>query len=275
MRHSSPRQSPRQRQLPLVERDSVNGRFGTIEYTIVRSPRRKRTYSLRVVGREVEVRAPVRTSLKDIRAFVEAKGAWVQDKLIEHRERPEVPPFGYGDSVPYLGQDTPIRITPGHVGPVEVSLRDEDGKVFVEDPGAIYLGRRHFHVTVPSHVDEAALKEKVREALTAWYRARAAEHFGEKVAELLPYVAPRAKPTVRISNARSQWGSCSRDGVLRFSWRCLMLDDSDTEYIAVHELAHLKVRNHSKAFWRVVEKEIPNAAAVRRAINRRGRSLPG
>ncbi len=260
---------------PSPEPDSVEWNGVRITFTVIRSPQRKRTLGLRVLGGQVEVRAPVRAPMKDIRAFVEAKGAWVRDKLIEHRKRPEIPPFGYGDSVPYLGQDTPIRITLGHVGPVEVSLRDEDCKVFVEDPGAIYLGRQHFHVTVPSHVDEAALKERVREALTAWYRARAAEHFGEKVAELLPYIAPRVKPTVRISNARSQWGSCSRDGVLRFSWRCMMLDDSDTEYIAVHELAHLKVRNHSRAFWRVVEKEIPNAAVVRRAINQRGRTLPG
>ena len=92
---------------------------------------------------------------------------------------------------------------------------------------------------------------------------------------MLPYVAPKAEAVVRISDARSQWGSCSADGVLRFSWRCLMLDDSETEYIAVHELAHLRVRNHSKAFWRVVAEEIPNAAVVRRAINRRARTLPG
>lgn len=258
-----------------MERDSVNGRFGTIEYTIVRSARRKRTYLLRVVDGQVEVRSPVRTPLKDIRAFVEAKGAWVRDRLVEHRERPETPPFGFGDSVPYLGRDTPIRITPGPGGAVEVSLHDEDGDVFVEDPGAVYLGALHFHVTAPRGLDEAARQKSVREALTAWYRARAAEHFGAKVAQLLPYVAPGAKPVVRISNARSQWGSCSADGALRFSWRCLMLDDYATEYIAVHELAHLRVRNHSKAFWRVVAKEIRDPAAVRRSINRRGRTLPG
>ena len=230
---------------------------------------------LRVLGGLVEVRAPVRTPLRDIRAFVRAKGAWVRGKLIENRERPDVPPFGYGDSVPYLGHDVAITVSPGPVTRVKVSLHDEDGNVFVEDPGSNYLGRRHFHVTTPSGLDGTELRESIREALTTWYKARAAEHFSEKVSQLLPHVAPKAKAVVRISNARSQWGSCSADGVLRFSWRCLMLDDYETEYIAVHELAHLRVRNHSKAFWRVVAEEIPNAAVVRRAINRRARTLPG
>ena len=215
----------------------------------------------------------MRTPLRDIRAFVLAKGAWVRGKLIENRERPEVPPFGYGESVPYLGRELRVVVTSGSEDAVEVSVHDQDCELAGLD--GTWLNRDHFHVTAPSGMDEATRKERVREALTAWYKARAAEHFGEKVAALLPYVAPKAEAVVRISDARSQWGSCSRDGVLRFSWRCLMLDDSETEYIAVHELAHLRVRNHSRAFWRVVAEEIPNAAVVRRAINRRARTLPG
>ena len=139
---------------PPPEPDSVEWKGGRIDFTIVRSPRRRRTLGLRVLGGQVEVRAPVRTPLRDIRAFVRAKGAWVRDKLIENRERPEVPPFGYGESVPYLGRDVAITVSPGsRYKSVEVSLHDEDCNVFVEDPGAIYLGRRHFHVTAPSGLD--------------------------------------------------------------------------------------------------------------------------
>lgn len=260
------------RPAPPPEPDSIDWNGVRIDFTIVRNPRRKRTLGLRVLGGQVEVRAPVRTPLKDIRAFVQAKGAWVRDKLVEHRERPEIVPFGYGESVPYLGRNLQLIINAASAESIEVSVHDEDCEPTGLD--GTWLNRHHFHVTVPWRMDEATLKERVREALTAWYRERASVHFAEKVAELLPYIAPRAKPVVRISDARSQWGSCSRDGVLRFSWRCLMLDDYDTEYIAVHELAHLKVRNHSKAFWRVVAEEIPNAAVVRRSINQRAKTLP-
>ena len=270
---------PRPRKRPVApppppELDAIEWRGRRIDFTVIRSHRRKRTVGLRVLGGVVEVRAPVRTSQRRVREFVQAKGSWVVDKLIEHRERPKIPPFGYGESVPYLGRNAAITIEPGPVEAVAVGLHDEDCNVFVEDPGAIYLGRWHFHVTAPQGMEGDALSDSVREALVAWYRAQAAEVIQRAVDECKPFVAPRAKPVVRISGARAQWGSCSADGVLRFSWRCLMLDEQDIEYVAVHELAHLKVRNHSKAFWRVVTKAMPNALDVRRGITRASRTLP-
>ena len=258
----------------MPERDRVTGGFGAIEYTIVRSPRRKRTYSLRVVGGEVEVRAPMRTPHETIRAFVEAKGQWVQDKLIEIRGRPAVPPFGHGDSAPYMGRDAAIRVEAGPVEAVEVRLYGEARAHSDTPPGAVALDGPCFHVTVPPGMGEAARVKGVREALVAWYRARAAAVFREAVTAWKPHVAPGARVEVRISGARSQWGSCAADGTLRFSWRCLMLEERQIEYIAVHELAHLRVRNHSKAFWRVVATAMPDAAEVRRSVTRAARGLP-
>ncbi len=263
------------RQLPLPEPDSIEWHGRRIDFTVVRSPRRKRTLGLRVLGGQVEVRTPMRTSQGSIRTFVQSKGRWVLDKLVEHRERPDVPPFGHGESVPYFGRDVAITIEPGAVDAVAVSLHDEDCNSFVEKPDLIYLGRWHFHVAAPQGMEGDALSDSVREALVGWYRTQAAEVIQRVVDECKPFVAPMAKPVVRISNARAQWGSCSADGVLRFSWRCLMLDEQDIEYVAVHELAHLKVRNHSKAFWRVVTKAMPNALDVRRGITRASRTLPG
>ena len=259
---------------PAPVADAIEWRGRRIAFTVVRSPRRKRTLSLRVVGERVEVRAPVRTPVSEVRGFVERKAEWVWDKLIGNRNRPAMPPFGHGESVPYLGRDAGIMVTRGAVSAMEVSLHDEDCTALVETPLFLYLGRYHFHVTAPAGMEGDELRDGVREALVAWYRARAAEVFRAAVAAWRPHVSPRAKPAVVISNARSQWGSCSSDGVLRFSWRCLMLGERQIDYIAVHELAHLKVRNHSKAFWRVVAQAMPDAAEVRRSVTRDSRGLP-
>ena len=261
--------------MPLkLERDSVTHGSATIEYSVVRSARRKRTITLRVLRGAVEVLAPVRTPKRDIRAFVQAKAAWALDKLRNPQRPPDIPPFGYDDAVPYLGSDTSLLIEPGPVGAVEVSLHDDECNVPDTDPKFIYIGRKHFHVTVPAKIDDGERQQHVRDALVRWYSERAEEHFSEEVAVWLPYVSPRAKPEIRISNARSQWGSCSRNGVLRFSWRCMMLAEWQIEYIVAHELAHLKVRNHSKAFWRVVTKALPDAIDCRRAITRVAKTLP-
>lgn len=270
-----PRKSPL-RPPPPPEPDSIDWNGVRIHFMVVRSPRRKRTVGLRVLGGQVEVRAPVRTSQQRIREFVQAKGQWVLDKLAQHRWRRQTPPLGYGESAPYRGHTVPITIVPGRVRAVEVSLHDEGCNVLIEDQDFWfeYTGSRHFHLTAPAGLKGNELRDGVREALIAWYRARAAEVLRETVDEWRRVVAPRAKPVVRISNARSQWGSCSADGTLRFSWRCLMLKPYQIDYIAVHELAHLKVRNHSKAFWRVVAKAIADVDDVRVRLRETAKTLP-
>ena len=243
---------------------------------------------LRVVGARVEVRAPVRASASNIRGFVERKAEWIWDKLRENKSRPVIPPFGHGESVPYLGKPTAITTTQGRVRAIAVSLHDDDCNALIEPPlyidfrskdfdrtaPLIYLGAKHFHLTVPAGLEGSELRDGIQRALEAWYRTRVAEVFQEALAHWRSIVAPQTKPEIRISNARSQWGSCSANGVLRFSWRCLMLDEGQIEYIAVHELAHLKVRNHSKAFWRVVVNAMPDAVDVQRSITKDSRALP-
>jgi predicted metal-dependent hydrolase len=174
-----------------------------------------------------------------------------------------------------MGRDTSIWVEEGPVKAVVVQLHGADCQDPDSDPTKIYLGWKHFHVTTPTGLAQAADRDSIREALAAWYRAQAKEVFQDAVAEWKPIVAPRSKPVVQISNAKAQWGSCSSDGVLRFSWRCMMLPEYEIEYIVVHELAHLKVRNHSKAFWRVVAKAYgDDVNHVRALLRQTARTLP-
>ena len=266
---------PRKRNVrppPPHEPDSIEWNGVRINFSVVRSARRKRTITLRVLRGEVEVLAPVRTPKRDIRASLCRPRPLGRSTSSAIPQRPpDIPAFGCGDTVPYLGSDTSISIEPGPVGAVEVSLHDEECNIPDTDPKFIYIGRKHFHVKVPANIDDGERQQHVRDALVRWYSVQAEEHFSEEVAVWLPDVAPRAKAEIRISNARSQWGSCSRNGVLRFSWRCMMLAEWQIEYIVVHELAHLKVRNHSKAFWRVVTKAMPDAIDWSAGASRRRR----
>ena len=52
----------------------------------------------------------------------------------------------------------------------------------------------------------------------------------------------------RLSDARSRWGSCGRDGVVRVHWRLSQAPRMAMEYVVAHELVHLLHRNHSSAF---------------------------
>ena len=64
--------------------------------------------------------------------------------------------------------------------------------------------------------------------------------------------------TIRIKNTKSRWGSCSKKGNLNFSYKIVLLPENLADYIIVHELCHLGEFNHSKRFWELVSKALPN-----------------
>ena len=63
---------------------------------------------------------------------------------------------------------------------------------------------------------------------------------------------------VSLSNARKRWGSCNSKGDLRFNWRLILAPPEVLDYLVVHELMHLCVKNHSKIFWKEVEQVLPD-----------------
>ena len=76
-----------------------------------------------------------------------------------------------------------------------------------------------------------------------------------------------------IRDTRSRWGSCSGTGTLSFSWRLILAPDAVLDYVAAHEVAHLREMNHSPAFWALVDRLVPDASASRRWLKRTGAQL--
>ncbi len=63
---------------------------------------------------------------------------------------------------------------------------------------------------------------------------------------------------ITITSARTRWGSCSAKNRLSFSCRLMRMPQQFIEYVVVHELAHIREKNHSKAFYAIVEKYLPD-----------------
>lgn len=68
---------------------------------------------------------------------------------------------------------------------------------------------------------------------------------------------------VTVRNQRSRWGSCSPSGHICLNWRLVLMPDSVRDYVLIHELMHLRQLNHSRRFWRLVEKACPEFEAAR------------
>ena len=78
---------------------------------------------------------------------------------------------------------------------------------------------------------------------------------------------------ITIREQKTRWGSCSSKGNLNFNWRLILAPEEVLDYVVVHELAHRREMNHSKAFYAVVEAVLPDYRAARRWLREHGDSL--
>ena len=73
---------------------------------------------------------------------------------------------------------------------------------------------------------------------------------------------------VGLSNARTQWGVCTEDGMIRLSWRLVHLEPALADYVVAHEVAHLVELNHSERFWSLLAKLYPDWRRARHQLER-------
>jgi len=84
-----------------------------------------------------------------------------------------------------------------------------------------------------------------------WYKRRAYKTISQRV-RLYAQKRGFEYNKINITNAQKRWGSCSHQGNLSFSWRLIMAPLPIIDSVVVHELVHLEMKNHSKAFWNKV-----------------------
>lgn len=209
---------------------------------------RRRSVGL-VVNRDgLTASAPRWVSIADIEAFIREKAQWIYERIAEH-ERRRRPPFEWriGARLPVLDREHEIVCSPGATGIL-------DGRVAV----------------APSLAQSpSALRESVLGAL----KGHALDLFATRVRH---FAAQIGSPplAVRLSNARTRWGSCHSDGRILLNWRLLHFRLPIIDYVVAHEIAHLREMNHSPRFWRVVEHLYPDYRAARRELHERGEHVP-
>lgn len=113
--------------------------------------------------------------------------------------------------------------------------------------------------------EATASAEEIAAVVQKWLKERFAERLSERVSFWADKTGLHPKK-VSISNAKKQWGSCTRQGAVRLSWRLICLPASALDYVIVHELVHLRHFDHSSAFWNDVQTIYPETPSVRRYL---------
>ncbi|MCK5061902.1 M48 family metallopeptidase, partial [Candidatus Parcubacteria bacterium] len=78
---------------------------------------------------------------------------------------------------------------------------------------------------------------------------------------------------VAIRNQKTRWGSCSAKGNLNFNYKIIYLPIKLQDYIITHELCHLQELNHSRKFWKLVAKIIPDYLSARKELKKQGKLI--
>jgi predicted metal-dependent hydrolase len=229
---------------PAPEARCVTLAGQNLPYTLKRSARR-RTVGLRINQSGLTVSAPLHASEKWLHEVLLDKADWIVGRLRDWQERqPPEQRWADGEAVPFRGESFTLRVVAG--ARVSVAIEGETLRVKVADPS-----------------DSAAIER----AVAAWYKRQARQLFDECIAYHAEQMGVAPKE-VRLTSARTRWGSCTGRGVVRLNWRLVKLSLELVDYVVVHELAHLREMNHSAAFWRVVEAACPDYAQRRRALKR-------
>lgn len=227
-----------------------------IPYRLRYSARAKRIRIVVTPGL-VELVVPRRADEALAREFVESKGRWLLAKTRALRDRslePLPPRFVDGARVLLSGRHLALRVDTADAGP-PVSCHG----------AALRIG-------LPRGLGDDERETRARHLVVSWLGERALADAELYVGRHAPRIC-KSPSSLRIGNQKTLWGSCSPRDVISLNWRLVAAPAEVFEYVVVHELCHLRQRNHGPRFWRLVERLMPDYRERRAWLREHGVGL--
>ncbi len=223
----------------------VDGR--DVPVIISENVRAKRlTLRIQPGGEELRMSVPPHTAYGEIDGFLQKHRNWVAAKIAR---MPRVRAIADGAEIMLRG--VPHIIVHQGRGRGLVKGVDDNGDMQLHVFGDI----RHLPRRVVDY-----LKKQARADL-----AKAVEFHSERL-------GVKAK-SISIRDSKTRWGSCSSNGTLSFSWRIILAPPEILDYLAAHEVAHLREMNHSSRFWKLVDETCPHSKSSRQWLKMHGSTL--
>lgn len=216
----------------------------SVPYELRRS-RRRRTLGLTVTTEQVRIHAPSWTPRAEINNFIRKQQTWLERAWTRVQAQLPSEEDTQHHQFLYLGRHIAVKYHP--------SLFTE-----VRRAGKI------LHIYAPLG--------KKQEVLRHWLQMQAGKMLTWRLAKIAHKLG-RAPVRFALSNAKTQWGSCTRSGCIRLNWRLIQAPLTLIDYVAAHELAHLVHLNHSPRFWALVARLCPDALARRATLQKMSISL--
>jgi len=181
---------------------------------------------------------------------------WAERKIMENPEKFKPEPqkeYKNGDVLKIDKEKYTLLITFKDKKTSSALLHDNTIQLFISDNRPIEEQNNHISTLISRCVGSKRLpklQNKIKELNK--------DHFNQKINKIF------------FKNNKTNWGSCSSKGNINISTRLLFAPDDVLEYVCIHELAHLLEHNHSKKFWMLVEKAMPDFKEKERWLKENG-----
>jgi len=240
----------------MRKNDSIKACGRTINYEIVYSKKRRKAAIVVRPDLTVEFRAPHGLSREAISDMVQKKAVWVWEKLdwFEANRLPyQEKRYADGEKYLYMGREYSLKILPA------------EG---IKKPFVSFLGSE-ITVLIPESVSDELKPALVKRAIWNFY-SECAESEVKKFLKAYSEKLRIDPPAFKVKHQKRRWGSCSADNVLRINFQLMMAPPEQLEYVVVHELCHVKEKNHSARFWNLVSELMPGYQVHRKSLKKDG-----
>lgn len=209
-----------------------------IEYTLEKK-KIKNCY-ISIKGGEVKVKVPLKTSEKKINELLEKRAEWIIENVHKQKKKIKAPnQYVDGEIFRVLGKDVVLKV---------------DFEKIKRPKLRFWLNK--FIVTLPIEYEKDS-KKQVKKLIDDFY-IELAEKEVEKAMRKMIMKVGLAPNSYKIKNLKSTWGNCSTTANISINKNIVMYSRHAIEYVCLHELCHLHNMNHSKNFWNMVEKYMPD-----------------
>jgi predicted metal-dependent hydrolase len=230
---------PKLRRIQLSER--------VLDYAFRRA--RRKTIGFSITANGLTVAAPRWVGIGQVEEAIRERETWVLTKLADmQRHHAAIPKVLWqdGGTLPYLGAPITMRVA-SRTSRTARTTFDADTRTLT--------------LSLPPDASTMQIKDRAE----AWMQSAARTLFRERLNFYETRLGIQHR-VLRLSSAKTRWGSCSADGRILLNWRLIHFPLSSIDYVVAHELAHLKEMNHGPRFWATVAKLLPEYETARAQV---------
>lgn len=230
----------------VSRRAQANGR--TFDYSLALAPTERLSISV-YPDLRLSVIAPLHADPEEVDRRVARRAAWIVNQWREFKRYhplPQARKYVSGETHLYLGRQYRLRVRKGRSDMVELH------------PPFIYVRRKG-----------SRFKRSIESALAQWYAGRAREVFADRYRRILkraPWLAVSQAP-IRVRAMSSWWGSCGPSGTITLNVDLVKAPISAIDYVIAHELCHRVELRHSRRFYDLMRRTVPDWERARERLN--------